>query len=159
MQWLAPGSQGGWLLAIPGEASQGWPRTDPIPEAVLVARLLRDTGRAVVEEGDHLVLFHHLQLHDWHLGVGVAPDERADRTPRGYVSQHQGKWWMVNTGPVSWRVTVPGGEGTTTVGRNGMVELLPGTRIRVGDAATARLLEVRRLDTRTGQPVPVAPGR
>jgi hypothetical protein len=157
LQWIAPGSAGGWMLALPGAAAQGWPRTDPVPEATLAARLLRDTGHGVVDEGDHVVLFHHLQLHDWHLRVGVAPDERADRTPRGYVSQHQGKWWAVNTSSLPWWVTPAGEADAVPVGRNGMVELVPGTRIRVGDAFPARLLDVQRIDTRTGQPVRVTP--
>ena len=40
------------------------------------------------------------------------------------------------------------------MGRNGMVELDPGTRSRVGDDVPARVLAVQRVDTRTGQPLP-----
>ncbi len=154
LQWMAPGSAGGWTLAIPGAAAQGWPATDAVPDTLLVARLLRETGQGLVDEGDHQVLFHHLLLHDWHLRVGVAPDERADRSPRAYVSQHQGKWWLVNTTGAPWQVTAPGGGSPTVTGRNGMVELVPGTRIRVGDDVPARVLAVQRVDTRTGQPLP-----
>jgi hypothetical protein len=47
-------------------------------------------------------------------------------------------------------VTVPGGGAATVAGRNGMVELVPGTRIRVGEDVPARVLELQRVDTRTG---------
>lgn len=151
LQWLAPLSSTGWLLAIPGAPAQPWPAREPVPDTLLVARLFRDTGRALVEEGDHLALFHHLRLHDWHLRVGVVPDERADRAPRGYVSQHQGRWWLVNTDEQPWWVTPPGGGDPARVGRNGMVEAVAGTRIRVGDDEPARVLLLQKLDTRSGR--------
>ncbi|MBU6365060.1 MAG: serine/threonine protein kinase [Gemmatimonadetes bacterium] len=154
LQWLVPTPSGGWILAFPGAPAQAWPASEPIPDTLLVARLQRDTGRDVLEEGDHLALFHHLRLHDWHLRVGVVPDERADRTPRGYVSQHQGRWWVVSTDDQPWQVVRPGGGEAAMVRRNGMVEALPGTRITAGESWPARVLQLQRLDTRSGRPIP-----
>jgi hypothetical protein len=105
---------------------------------VLVAELHQDTGDKVVSEQDSLVLWHHLTLHDWHVQVGALPDERADRTARGYVAQHQGKWWLVNTSEVPWYIV--DGDTDVLVGRNASVECIVGRRVRIGNARPARVL-------------------
>ncbi|MES2523316.1 MAG: lipopolysaccharide kinase InaA family protein [Gemmatimonadota bacterium] len=104
MQLLHPLPSGAWTIMAPGlplSSLSGDERTS----GALVARNLRDTGDSMVDEGDMLVLWHHLTLHDWHLQLATLPDERANRTPRGYVAQHGGKWWMVNTSDTSWQVS------------------------------------------------------
>jgi hypothetical protein len=111
-----------------------------MPGAVLLARMQRDTGQSVIDDGDVLLLWHHLTLHDWHLTPGSAPNERADRTARGYVAQHEGRLTLVNTSDTPWYVR--GADGAdTVVGRNQVVVVAPGVAIRVGDAMPARVLQ------------------
>jgi hypothetical protein len=95
--------------------------------AFVLARNLRDTGHGVVDEGDVLLLSHHLTLHDWHLRPGIAPNERADRTPRGYVAQHEGRLMLVNTSDTPWLAS-HGAAAPTTIGRNMSVAAIPGFR-------------------------------
>jgi hypothetical protein len=102
---------------------------------------MRDTGNGMVDEGDVLLLWHHLTLHDWHLRPGVAPNERADRTPRGYVAQQEGRLMLVNTSDTPWIVNGVNGH-PTTIGRNMSVAATPGLSIRIGEDAPARVLQV-----------------
>lgn len=59
---------------------------------------------AVVPDGTVTTLFHHRTLHRWHLEAGVRPSEEAPRDPEGYVSFHQGEWWVVNLSGRPWQV-------------------------------------------------------
>jgi hypothetical protein len=76
-------------------------------------------------------------LHDGHLRIGSLPNEKADRTPRGYVAQHGGKWWLVNTSDTPWDV-IDG----PRVGRNASVECVTGLTLRIGDELPARVLRI-----------------
>lgn len=144
MQLLHPLPSGAWTIVAPGLPLASLRGEESLAGGALVARNLRDTGDAVVDEGDMTVLWHHLTLHDWHLRPGSLPDERADRSPRGYVARHAGGWWMVNTSDTRWHVA--GRDGTTReVGRNASVECAPGLSVRVGDALPARVLRIERL--------------
>jgi hypothetical protein len=104
---------------------------------VFAAHFWRETPQGMVDEQDLLVLWHHLALHDWHLRVGCLPDERADRTPRGYVAQHAGKWWLVNTSDSPWYTT----DGSA-IRRNTSVEVVSGLSLRIGDELPARVLRL-----------------
>ncbi len=106
-----------------------------------LARNLRDTGHGLVDEGDVLLLWHHLTLHDWHLRPGIAPNERADRTPRGYVAQHEGRLLLVNTSDTPWLVSHGAAE-RSTVGRNMSVIVSPGVSVRIGEETPARVLQL-----------------
>lgn len=134
LQLVHPLPSGQWTLLGPGLPMASLRGEEAISGPVFVARNMRETGRGLVDEGDVLVLWHHLALHDWHVHVGVLPNERADRTARGYVAQHGGKWMLVNTGDVSWHVN----DGPT-IGRNMSLECVPGLTVRIGDTIPARV--------------------
>lgn len=131
----APGGRG-WMLAGPGvEPVDPWTgarHTAPVP----VALYEREHDGQRVPERRSLTLFHHLMLHDWHLRTGVVPDESADRTPRGYIAQHGGQWWLVNLTGDALR-TGDGG----TVAHQGAIVLEEGTALRAA-ASDARWLRI-----------------
>jgi len=135
LQLVYPMPSGQWSLIGPGLPMTSMRGDERVAGPVIVARNLRDTGAALVDEGDVLVLWHHLALHDWHLRVGVLPNERAVREARGYVAQHAGKWWLVNTSETAWHV-IDG----PTIGRNASLECTPGLTVRIGDERPARVL-------------------
>ncbi len=137
LQRLHPLPSGKWTIVggnLPNMSMRGDER---LASAPLVAHLWRETEQGMVDEQDVLVLWHHLMLHDWHLRIGALPDERADRTPRGYVAQHGGKWWLVNTSDAPWQV-VDGPQ----IGRNASVECVTGLTLRMSDALPARVLRL-----------------
>ena len=135
MQLVYPLPSGDWTLLGPGLPMSSMRGEERVSAPVLVARNLRDTGHGIVDEGDVLVLWHHLALHDWHLRVGVLPNERAVREARGYVAQHGGKWWLVNTSQTTWHV-IDGPE----IGRNASLECVPGLTVRIGNEVPMRVL-------------------
>jgi hypothetical protein len=117
-----------WSVVAPGmslaDPASGERLTTPVP----IARYLRDAGDRLIDERQSLTVFHNLVLHRWHTHVGVSPDEHADRTPRGYFSQHGGKWWMVNLAESPMRV-VDG----PAIPRNASIELVHGLTVRMTD--------------------------
>ncbi len=135
LQLVYPLPSGQWTLLGPGLPMTSMRGDERISAPVLVARNLRDTGHGIVDEGDVLVLWHHLALHDWHLRVGLLPNERAVRDARGYVAQHGGKWWLVNTSETTWHV-IDGPD----IGRNASLECVAGLTVRIGDETPARVL-------------------
>jgi hypothetical protein len=138
LNMLAPTVSGRhWVVAGPGLASTCPWSGERIRGPMPFARVLRDTGTAVVDERITFSLFHHLVLHTWHLHPGVTPNETADRTPQGYVAQDGGKWWIVNTSHTPMRV-VDGPE----IGHNEKVELVNGLSLRTSDATPGRILQV-----------------
>jgi len=137
MQRLHPLPSGKWTIVGAGLPNASLAGDERLGGPALVAHLLRETPQGTVDEQDLFVLFHHLALHDWHLRVATLPNEKADRTARGYVAQHGGKWWMVNTSNTPWHV-VDG----PTIGRNASLELVTGLTIRVGDELPARVLRI-----------------
>jgi hypothetical protein len=137
LQRVHPLPSGKWTIVGPGLPLASLSRDERLAPPVLVAHLLRETTQGLVDEQELLVLWHHLMLHDWHLHIGVSPDERADRTPRGYVAQHAGKWWLVNTGDVPWFVPDGG-----RIGRNASIECVSGLTIRIGEELPARVLRL-----------------
>jgi len=137
LQWIHPLPSGKWTIVGPGLPSTSLDGQERLGSAPLLAHFFRETPQGLVDERDHLVLWHHLTLHDWHLGIGTMPDERADRSPRAYVAQHGGKWWLVNSGSVSWTV-----DDQQRVERNGAVELITERTIRIGDELPARVLRI-----------------
>lgn len=137
LQRVHPTSSGQWTIVGPGHPLATLAGDERLSAPVLTAHLWRETPQGLVDDRDLLVLWHHLTLHDWHLRPGCVPDERADRTPRGYVAQHGGRWWLVNTSDVPWQV-VDG----ASIGRNGSVECVPGLSLRIGDELPARVLRI-----------------
>jgi len=150
MQMLYPMPSGHWTLLAPGLPMSSLRGEERLAGPVLVARLLRDTGSAVVDEQDVLLLWRHLTLHDWHLQVGVAPNERADRTPRGYVALQGGQLVLVNTSDVPWLVQQRGSGGNsasdgTAIGHNMAIAATPGLTLRIGTDTPARVLRIDEL--------------
>jgi len=144
-------ARGEWFPTGPGLSTRcpftGERLTRPVP----VGRFLRPVTGGLADERGWLTVFHHLVLHDWHRRVGVAPDEHADRTPRGYFSLHDGRWWMVNLASEPLEVLAPaaaespGGAGEappagTLVAQHGALELVPGLRVRLAPTPDARVL-------------------
>jgi hypothetical protein len=85
-----------WMLAGPGLGADCPWTGGRLAGRIPVARYARDVDGRLFAEGRSLTLFHHLTLHDWHWRTDVVPDESADRTPRGYIAQQGGAWWLVN---------------------------------------------------------------
>lgn len=138
MAMLAPTQSGQhWMVTGPGLSTacpfSGERIAGPLP----YARVWRDTGNGIVDEKLTFSLFHHLVLHTWHLHPGVSPNESADRTPQGYIAQHGGKWWLVNTSRTPMRV-VDG----PLIGHNESVELVSGLTLRGTDETPARVLRI-----------------
>jgi len=138
LNMLAPTQSGRqWVVAGPGLtttcAFSGERIAGPLP----YARVWRETDKGLVDEKLTFSLFHHLVLHTWHLRPGVSPNEAADRTPQGYVAQHNGKWWIVNTSHTPLQV-IDG----PAIGHNESVELVPGLTLRTSDTSPARVLRV-----------------
>ncbi len=127
-----------WFVMVPGQPlsdpATGHRMTRPVP----YARFLVEAGDQLRDERQSLTLFHHLRLHAWHTHATVRPDEHADRTPRGYVAQHEGAWWMVNVSDEAWTDLGSG----RRVGRNESVELVSGRQLRMGGTDGARVLEI-----------------
>ncbi len=126
-----------WMFAGPALPAQcpwtGGTLRAPIP----VARYQREREGRRVDEQRTLTLFHHLTLHDWHLRTAVAPDEHADRTPRGYIAQHAGRWWLVNLSGAPLHT-----DAGASIAHNAALALEEGVAVRA-DAADARWLAVR----------------
>lgn len=141
MQLLYPLPSGHWTLLAPGLPMASLRGEERVPAPVLLARSLRATDHGMIDEGDVLLLWHHLTLHDWHLRPGCAPNERADRTPRGYVAQHQGRLTLVNASDTPWIVRQGSGD-AARVERNGVVIAAPGVSIQIGDDLPARVLQL-----------------
>ena len=138
LQMLAPTSSGRhWVVAGPGQPNTCAWSGERIGSPLPFARVLRDTGTTVMDEGVTFTLFHHLVLQTWHLHAGISPNEFADRTPQGYVAQHGGKWWLVNTSHAPLRV-VDG----PMIGHNQSVELVPGLALRGNEDVPGRILQV-----------------
>jgi hypothetical protein len=140
MQQLYPLANGKWTVLGRGLPLTSLTGDERVPGPVLVAEQWRETDQGAVREQDNLVLWHHLTLHDWHLRIGCVPDERADRTARGYVAQHGGKWWLVNSSDTPWIAT-----SGAVIGRNASVECVAGLTVRVGETLPARVLRVSTL--------------
>ena len=138
LHMMAPTSSGRhWVVAGPGLPTTCPWSNERIGSPLPFARVLRDTGSALVDEGMTFSLFHHQVLHAWHLHPSVTPNETADRTPRGYIAQDGGKWWLVNTSRDP--VHVIDGE---SIGHNEKVELVPGLALRGSDETPGRVLQV-----------------
>jgi hypothetical protein len=137
MQRLHPLANGKWTVLGAGLPFTSLAGNERISGPVFAAHYWRETPQGMVDEQDLLVLWHHLALHDWHLRVGCLPDERADRTPRGYVAQHAGKWWLVNTSDTPWYV-VDG----PAIRRNTSIEVVHGLTLLIGDDLPARVLRL-----------------
>ncbi len=144
MQLLHPLRSGGWTLVGPGLPLASLDGSERIAGPVLVSCNMRDTEDGLVDEGSMTVLWHHLILHDWHLKPVSQPDERADRTPRGYVAQHGGAWWLVNTSDTPWYATSMAGD-MQVLRRNGSVACTAGLSVRIGDESPARVLRIATL--------------
>lgn len=140
MQLLYPLPSGRWTLLAPGLPMASLKGEERVPSPVMLARMMRDTGSGgIVDEGDLLLLWRNLTLHDWHLRPGIAPNERADRTPRAYVAEQGGQLVLVNNADTPWIVT-GGGGGERVVSRNMSVTASPGLSVRIGEETPARVL-------------------
>lgn len=135
LQLVHPSASGrAWTLLGPGLPLDVPDTGERIVRDVPVARFQHVAGQVVRDEGQCLTLFHHLTIHRWHWTPGMNPDEHADRAPVGYVSQHQGKWWLVHLGAEPLHVV--GGDAVAT---NGVVELVPGLELDGGAGRRWRL--------------------
>jgi hypothetical protein len=145
-------ARGEWFPTGPGLSTRCPFTGERLTRAVPVARFYRPTTSGLADERGWLTVFHHLVLHDWHRRAGVAPDEHADRTPRGYFSWHDGRWWLVNLAPEPMEVLESGtpmdaGVGSvgpddaagTQVAQHAAVEVVPGRRVRLAPTPDARV--------------------
>ncbi|MCC7052944.1 MAG: hypothetical protein IT355_06715 [Gemmatimonadaceae bacterium] len=135
---------------LPTPTGRGWlilpergPTVDPwtgevVHRVVPQLRSGRGTGGDWRDDGIVTALFHHRTLHQWHLDTGVRPREAVSREAVGYVSFHEGAWWLVNLTDREWRVVqaVRGdGDPERVIGRNTPVQLRDGLELAVADGA------------------------
>ncbi len=126
LMMLAPTTSGRqWVIAGPGLATTCAWTGERVRTPTPLARVWRDTGTKLLDEGISFTLFHHMLVHQWHLSADVSPNEYADRAPAGYIAQDGGRWWFVNLSGESFST----GDGTP-VGHNQAVELSAGTHVR-----------------------------
>jgi hypothetical protein len=125
-----------WFVLSPGMPmacpSTGGRLTAPVP----CAEFYREKSpgeRAFKAEGHSLTIWHNMYIYKWHLFSGVSALD-ADRTPQGYFSFHQGRWWLVNQSGADMCIIdgeyVPHGEA---------VEVRPGLRLLLSEEPGARL--------------------
>jgi hypothetical protein len=85
-------------------------------------------------EKHHLVIYHNMLIHDWHIRAKTQPGETADRNPKGYCSFHNGRWYMVNTSGEAMQIvngqSVPNGQS---------VEIQKGVQLLVSNGEKRRL--------------------
>ena len=85
-------------------------------------------------EKHHLVIYHNMLIHDWHIHAKTQPGENADRTPKGYCSFHNGRWYLVNTSGEAMQIvngqSVPNGQS---------VEIQTGVQLLVSNGEKRRL--------------------
>jgi hypothetical protein len=124
-----------WFVLGRGMAPQCPFTGERVHQRVPVAHYLRDLGDRLADERQSLTVFHNLVLHDWHTRPAVIPGEHADRTPRGYFSYHQGRWWLVNLHDQP--MTTVGG---AAIPRTATVELTPGLQVRMPGEEQPRVL-------------------
>lgn len=137
LQLVHPSPSGrDWAILAPGLPAETF-GSERLPTPYPVARFLREGDRGLMDEGQRLVIFHHLTLHAWHLRHSILPDEHADRAALGYFAWHNHRWWLVNTSGAAMQVLggdpVPHGQG---------LELRPGLELRTGDDAQARVFRI-----------------
>jgi hypothetical protein len=126
-----------WFVLGPDMPRQCPTSGERVHHQVPVARYFRDLEGRLADEQQSLVIFHNLVLHDWHTRPGVIPGEHADRTPRGYFSHHQGRWWLVNLQEEPIEVL-----GGATIARNAAVELSAGLDLRMPGTEQRRVLRI-----------------
>jgi len=85
-------------------------------------------------EKHHLVIYHNMLIHDWHIRAKTQPGETADRNPKGYCSFHNGRWYLVNTSGEAMQIvngqSVPNGQS---------VEIQKGVQLLVSNGEKRRL--------------------
>lgn len=132
-----------WFPTGPGLSTQSPFTGERVAGAVPIGRFLRPVTGGLADERAWLTVFHHLVLHDWHRLAGVLPNEQADRTPRGYFSFHDGRWWLVNLAEEPLEVLAGGGSAFPdgcSIPARGAVEVVAGLRVRLSPSADARVL-------------------
>ena len=130
-----------WFVNGPGLPMQCPFTGERIKERFPVAHLVQSVNGREINQQQTLTLFHNLLLHTWHTRPDVTPNENADRTPQGYVSFHQDKWWLVNVSEDAWFVS-----GGASLRRNDAIELTHGLTIRMGAGDPVRLLRIEFLE-------------
>jgi hypothetical protein len=130
-----------WFVNGPGLPMQCPFTGERIKERFPVAHLVHAANGRESDERQTLTLFHNLMLHTWHTRPHVTPDENADRTPQGYISYHQDKWWLVNLSDDELSVV-----GGATIRKNDAVELTHGLAVRMSAGESARIFRIEFLE-------------
>ena len=124
-----------WFVLSPGMPLRcpftGQKHSQPVPFAQLYSE--SKPGNFTFEK-HHLVIYHNMLLHDWHIHAKTQPGENADRTPKGYCSYHNGRWYLVNTSGEAMQVvngqSIPNGQS---------VEILRGVQLLTSNGSKRRL--------------------
>ncbi len=97
----------------------------------------RKSGQFVSEK-HRLVVWQNQRLYRWHVYDNASTGESAERTPLGYFTLHNGRWYLVNQNSESMSIL---NSGPVPVG--GHVELQEGTRIHLSKKPHGRLAVVQ----------------
>lgn len=125
-----------WFVLAPGMPMNcpftGSRLTAPVPFAEFY-REKSPGERAFKAEGHSLTIWHNMYIYKWHLFSSVSPLD-ADRTPQGYFSFHQGRWWLVNQSGHDMCI-IDG----AYVRHGEHVEIVPGLRLLLSEEPGGRL--------------------
>lgn len=107
----------------------------PVPFARFAVPRMSGGPGDYVYDGHSLTIWNGLRLMIWHLD-GSLPGPASDRTPRGYFSQHGGRWSFVNGSGAPMRL----GDGRELAAEEA-VEIAQGLQVFLSDTAGARMME------------------
>jgi hypothetical protein len=130
-----------WFVLAPGMSTRCPFTGDKIKSPVPYARLLSEgaPGRFAFENR-YLTIYHNMYLHDWHIRAKVLPGENADRSPKGYFSFYQNKWYLVNlSGEAMYRIEGSDTTGYSVIRSGESVELKKGTQLLMPGDSHRRL--------------------
>ena len=122
----SPGIAGEWFVIDPTKPLQCPYSKKKLTSPVPFARFYSENKPGnFVHEKHSLFVWHNMFLMKWHTTARSSPGPTADRTPQGYFSFHQGRWWLVITADAPAQIV-----NGQTVSRNQPVEIIPNLQLR-----------------------------
>lgn len=91
-----------------------------------------------VPDKEHVIAFDTKWLFEWHTTTGKFPGPTSDRTPKGYLAQRGGKWYLKNQCDEAMIV-----DSDRRIPKGNSEELKNGQKIRLGSGPKGRLAIVK----------------
>jgi hypothetical protein len=136
LQCMYPSPRAGQWFFLPPGGTKRCPFTGAVVhEPILFAHLYREAKPGnFISERHSLTIHHNMPIFDWHLFWDVMPNERSDRTRRGYFSNDRGRWFLVNETAQDMKII-----NGTAVRSGQAAELKTGTQLRFSLQSNGRL--------------------